>query len=801
MRHITPLLSLIAAISVHFTVLVLPHSINAQSQDKADLSDIVSLRPQASIFFAGNKDYGFDDIRNNPNISFVPLSSLKENMGFSDESYWLRFPLENPNPTTSHYFLETARPITDIVELYLVDENGAVQRQYSGDKIPFSQKTVSHRKSIFDIKLEPGQKMEAYIHLASDGEVVMMPLRMYESNQFFNLTYKEQVFYGFFYGILILACIIYLFFFFALRDNAFIYYGLYVLFIALMQFSLDGLFHQYLTPQGGWLSDRAVLLTAFISLFFFGKYGDKFLNLKENSRFLHISGKILGFGTLLGISILCMAPTLPAFTYPLANGIGILVLLHMISSIVLMKGKKVKVDPYFIVGISFLVLGFVVFILNNFNTIENSFFTNNGAKFGIGLEIIFLSISMSNRIRDLRMENEKNQLLALQRAEDMNEIKSSFLSNISHELRTPLNLIMGVANSLQQHKEDEDLEEKCKLILSSSKNLLGYIEDILDFTVIEKGNQELKEVSFDLPSTLAKIMMAHRIKAEAKNLDFTCSDLHGLPTRVIGDKGKLAQILNHLLDNAIKFTNEGNVAVRINCKRGAKNGAILDFTIIDTGIGISEEKMSTVFESFTKKSFMDKREFSGLGLGLYIVKNYVDLQGGNINITNNPKQGGTICELTLGFEVEEDELALAQDQQSLSTHFAQERSNVLLVEDNKMNQTVVKLLFKKWGNIDLTIANHGKEALEIMKKQAFDLVLMDLQMPVMDGFETTSIIRAGRANCDPQIPIIVITADNTSKTRKEIFRLGANDLITKPINGALLLSKMKKNTSPKPHVA
>src|SRR5690606_38305158 len=123
-------------------------------------------------------------------------------------------------------------------------------------------------------------------------------------------------------------------------------------------------------------------------------------------------------------------------------------------------------------------------------------------------------------------------------------------------------------------------------------------------------------------------------------------------------------------------------------------------------------KMSTVFESFTKKSFMDKREFSGLGLGLFIVKNYVDLQGGKINITNNPKQGGTICELTLGFEVEEDELTLANDQQSLSSDCGFEKSNVLLVEDNKMNQTVVKLLFKKWENIDLTIANHGKEALE-----------------------------------------------------------------------------------------
>ena len=226
--------------------------------------------------------------------------------------------------------------------------------------------------------------------------------------------------------------------------------------------------------------------------------------MKKTSIALHATSKVLGGGIVIGMLIMVFIPSLFEYCYPLANFIGILVLVHMIASIITLKAKSVKVDPYFIVGISFLVFGFVVFILNNFNTIENSFFTNNGAKFGIGLEIIFLSISMSNRIRDLRMENEKNQLLALQRAEDMNEIKSSFLSNISHELRTPLNLIMGVAHSLQQDKEEADLEEKCKLIMSSSKNLLGYIEDILDFTVIEKGNQELKEVSFDLPTTLSR---------------------------------------------------------------------------------------------------------------------------------------------------------------------------------------------------------------------------------------------------------------------------------------------------------
>ena len=787
MRRITPPTSY-AGISVLF--LLWSFVCNAQLHPEKIDSDIISLRSQTSLFFAGEKAYSFKEIQGHKEADFVPLTSVKENLGFSNEHYWLKFTLDNPSDQFANYYLETARPITDVVELYVVDENGNVSKQISGDQIPFAKKSVQHRKSIFDIRLKPNEKLQAFLHLKSDGEVVMLPMKLYQESSFFELTYKEQVFYGFFYGILILACIIYLFFFFALRDRAFLYYPLYVLFIALMQFSLDGFFHQYFTPQGGWLSDRAVLLTAFVSLFFFGKYGGSYLDLKKNSPVLHIANKVLAYSLIVGLTLLAVAPSFE-FCYPLANGLGILVLAHMIVSIVVLKIKKVKIDPYFIIGISFLLIGFIVFILNNFNAIENSFLTSNGAKFGIGLEIAFLSISMINRIRDLRMQNEQNQLLALQRAEDMNQIKSSFLSNISHELRTPLNLIMAVASSLKEEKQDNELEEKCKLILGSSKNLLGHIEDILDFTVIEKGDQQLKEVPFELKPTLQKVIDQQRKKALAKGLEFKSSVDENLPARIVGDKAKLTQILNHLVDNAIKFTNVGAVNIDIACKK-KDDKASLDFTIKDTGIGISQEKMSTIFESFTKKSFMDKREFSGLGLGLYIVKTYVDLQKGTVEFIDNDVKG-TICKLSLNFEIEEDEEILEPVPNAIVDKNESNPYNVLLVEDNKMNQTVVKLLFKKnLPNAKLSIANHGKEALEILKDGSFDFILMDLQMPEMDGFETTSIIRSGKAPCEPKIPILVLTADNTAKTRKKIFRLGANDLLTKPVNGQRLLAKMQK---------
>jgi len=351
---------------------------------------------------------------------------------------------------------------------------------------------------------------------------------------------------------------------------------------------------------------------------------------------------------------------------------------------------------------------------------------------------------------------------------------------------------MGVATSLQENKDEKNLDEKCKMLLSSSKNLLGYIEDILDFTVIEKGNQELKEVPFDLKPTLQRVMDLQKKNVINKGLAFNTSISDNLPARIVGDKAKLTQILNHLLDNAIKFTNKGSVDIEITCNK-KDDRAKIDFTIKDTGIGISEEKMSTIFESFTKKSFMDKREFGGLGLGLYIVKSYVDFQKGSVSLKNNTKQG-TICELSLSFEIDEDQVTSNEELKSTDYKVQMETGNILYVEDNKMNQTVLKLLFKKnWDKANLTIVNHGKEALEILKEKTFDMILMDLQMPEMDGFETTSIIRSGQANCSPEIPIIVLTADNTSNTRKKIFELGANDLVTKPVNGPLLFSKINKN--------
>lgn len=757
--------------------------------------ETVSLRPYAKLLVSGEKSYTLGQIIElSERGTLAPMNAVEENFGFTDAHFWTYIRIDNATEKKISFYLDLARPISDEVILYLKGGNGNIQTQYSGDGIPFSKKTVQHRKSVFRIELMPDEAVDAYIHVKSDGEVVMLPLNLVSEKAFLYETYKEQLFYGFFYGILILACIIYLFFYSAMRDTAFIYYGLYVFFIAMLQFSLDGLFHQYVMPEGGYFSRRAVLFAALTSLFFFVNYGRKFLDIRQYSKSLWLCFKVLSAILVAAVLGLKLVPGFLVVCYPMANMIGLAVLLLMITTMVYLRIKKLAVDRFFVTGISFLVLGFVVFILNNLNLVPNSFITENGAKFGIGLEIIFLSLSMGNRIRNLRESNEQNQLLALQRLEDMNDMKSSFISNISHELRTPLNLIMGVADTLRTDQRDKDLQDKCKLILTSSETLLGHVDDILDFTSIEKGEQELHESSFDLYVLLNRVVNLNRKKAQQKNLKLSYTHQDGLPKTITGDKRKLIQVLNNLLDNAVKFTSVGRVAIHLDFSV-KKNGKVaLTFTVSDTGIGISKEKMSTIYESFTKKSSADKREFYGLGLGLYVAKSYIDLQNGTIEIKNGALQG-TECRVVLDFDMDQEPLTLPDEKPIVETKdFDLGGCRILLVEDNKMNQMVIRLAVKQWKNVDLAIANHGSEALDMLKDSAYDLILMDLQMPVMDGFEATANIRAGKAGESLiSIPILVVTADATDATKKEIFRLGANDYMTKPVKADVLFSKIKEN--------
>lgn len=774
--------------------LIFSFQVNAQSHDRdaypaQPISEVVSLHEYALYANAGEEVYTLEEIRkNSARLDFDPLDSENVNIGFTRENFWVTFSIKNTTSRNLTYYLETARPITDRVSFYSVFASGKIQFQQSGDKMAFADRSFDHRKTIFEVQLPPEETLDIYIHYENDGEVLNLPLLLHNASSLLKITYVEQLVFGIFYGILLIAAIIYLFFFFALGERSFLYYSMYVVTVGLLQFSLDGYFFQYFGPGGGWFSNHAVVLFAILSGGFLGKYSEVYLDIRQSNRIMPWVFNTIYVGLGLLLLTVIFVPGLLEFSYPSVNILGLGVLVAIVVSVVILVSKKVPVDKFFITGIFFLIFGFVIFILNNLSVLPNTFLTQNSAKLGTGLEIIFLSLSMANRIKKLKSEKEELQNLALIRLKEMNELKSYFLSNLSHELRTPLNAIMGLADTMANEASEQNVRNTSNVIKASSVRLLNLINDILDFSKIEKGELKLEQEVFDPLQTLEQLQSSYKNQAEEKGLSFEYTTKNIKAGAVIGDANRLAQIVNNLLDNAVKFTPEGSVRVELETRKGTGNTLELTLKVTDTGIGIATEKMQTIFESLTQESINNKRKYGGLGLGLYIIKVLVDMHKGRIHMESN-LAAGTTCILGLSYPLAPK--PVAPKKQFPVDRYDLQDSHILVVEDDPINRMVLKMILSKWEGTKVSYANNGAEGLEILQQQRFDLILMDLQMPVMDGYEACIAIREGAAGKEnKEILIIAVTADVMESTKQRVKDIGMNDYLAKPVDKERLYLKI-----------
>ncbi len=754
--------------------------------DCEQLKNKKTIHQFTSQIDVNQKEYDINFIKNNfQKLKPKPLITENDDLGFTNHHFWVHFQIENSSSEVSTFFIETARPVTDIADLYIIDSD-KITILKNGDLLPYSNKNFSDRKVIFKVNIAPKNKLKFYLHLKSDGEVLKVPIFLRTFENLMQQTSKEQLLFGVFYGILAIAAIIYLFFFFALREKTLLYYSLYVIFVGLMQFAIDGFFHQY--SDSGWFSEHSVVFFAIIATILLGKYCEAFLKVKLYLPLVYkLFVLVYSLALILFLTYL-VYPYLAPFCYPFANVLGLLILLLIISSLLLLYHKKIKVDPYFSVGILFLILGFVIFILNNFGQVSNTFFTQNSSKFGTGFEIIFLSLSMANLIRNLK--NDKNELIKqeLARSIEMNELKSYFLSNISHELRTPLNAIINLNEQNSKEKSLDLIQKNCEIIDYSSQSLLGSVNDILDFSKIQKNQLKLNFQPFDLNILVDKIAHNFKIQSENKGLDFEYKINNQIQNFLLGDPIRLQQVITNILNNAIKFTSEGFVKLEILLKKETNNHASLHVAVFDSGIGIQSEKKEKIFDSFSQNSITNKRQFGGLGLGLYIVKTLVDLKKGKIKLESDPNVGTTI-QIDINYEIGEEII----QEEPIEFDFKLKNTRLLYVEDNKMNQMVIKMIVKKWKNTILEIVENGQECLSILEQSTYDLILMDLQMPIMDGYEATIEIRKGNSGINNKdIPIIALTADVIETTKQTVFDIGMNNYLTKPVVNELLYKTIFK---------
>ncbi len=377
---------------------------------------------------------------------------------------------------------------------------------------------------------------------------------------------------------------------------------------------------------------------------------------------------------------------------------------------------------------------------------------------------------------------------AKNKAENLAKIKEQFLANISHEIKTPMNAIIGMSYLLNDTNLNKEQKTYIKHIKNSSDSLLVLINDVLEYSKIEAGKIIVEEIEFNLHTLLVEIKEVLGIKADEKNIELVLNISGDTPRYIIGDKYRLNQILLNLIGNGIKFTETGSVIVETKMINETDKTISILFTVIDTGIGIIKSKLKTIFSSFSQASSDTTRKYGGTGLGLSISKDLVELLGGKMYVYSNSNEGSNFSFYLSFKKTNEDKKELENDSTQIPVDIeGVESANILFVEDNKLNQILTKKILNKSGfNVEIT--ENGKTAIELIKEKNYDLILMDLHMPEMDGFETTKHIRTKLKNNKRNIPIIALTGASMGDEREKCFLIGMNEYIAKPFDPKKLIS-------------
>ncbi len=748
---------------------------------------------------------------------FFASASQSPSFGFTASAYWLRFTLQNDHPVLVNYLLEMAYPLLDYVHFYTPDTTGGFTEMRAGDQLPFGERQIQSTKVVFPVNVPSGESRTFYLRCQTSG-AMNLSLNLFTPDAFNRNAIKRQGMLGLYYGVILVMILYNLFIFLTVRDRSFLYYVLFITSFMFMVLCLNGLSYQYLWPDQPWWANQNLPFFGFMAFFFATQFTRAILNSRQLVPWLD-----KGLFFLLPLALVGMPVSLVVdyeVGIRLATFLSFTFVLHVCCGFIC-TFKGYRPARYYSLAWSVFLFFVVVYSLKSFAILPDVFWSNWGVQFGSVWEILFLSLALADRINLIEKEKQETQLTYAHKLEETNWLleqrmnertmelkhsnrelrqeanerkeaekralaasrtKSEFLANMSHEIRTPMHGVLGMTELLRQTPLTLKQAGYISTIDNSADSLLAIINDILDFSKIEAGRIELEQVDFSLTREISQIESVHGNAALQKGLEFRVDIFPEVPDMLNGDPLRLHQILTNLVGNAVKFTVHGRVELLIAVVNQDEDGFRLSFEVSDTGVGIAPERVGDIFLPFDQEDGSTTRKFGGTGLGPTISRFLVKKMGGTLEVVSDVGQGSSFRFTALFGIAKNNILDFSADEQPEARELPLFGGKILLVEDNRTNQQVGKGMLELLGcRVDL--AAHGSEALDLLAEESYDLVFMDCQMPIMDGYEATRQIRTLESDAEAEhLPVIALTAHAMHTHQQECMAAGMDGHLSKPFN-------------------
>jgi signal transduction histidine kinase/CheY-like chemotaxis protein len=685
-------------------------------EDPSGQANIADVRAQAA---AGN---------------FKPHDKATLNAGYSRSAFWLKIDLQyRPNNPAAQrtWLLELAYPPLDHLDLYLADANGDYRLVHqTGDAWPFASREIRQNNYLFDLPFKPEQQQTVYLRLASEGSI-QAPVTLWSSTAYLEDQPVRLYVLGIIYGVLLGMLVYNLFIYLSVRDTSYLYYIFYIASFGLYQLSVNGAAVEYFWPNNPWWANASTPFFIGCAGLFGSQFARSFLQTRTHSPWLdRVLIGLIAFGALVvGLSLM----TSYALALRLATTLALTFTVVIFAAGILAWWRGLRVARYFIIAWSAFLLGGVINTLMVLGLVPNVFLTMYASQIGSAIEVALLSLALADRINAMREQQAQTLFDAGQKLEVLNQqlahsnkLKDEFLATLTHELRTPMNGVIGSLELMQTVELDPELEQYQQTAAGSARDMMRMVNGILTLTELQAGKLRAMPDSFSLRAVVEALRVQFDGNAASKSLEFKIEVLPTLPDRLHGDSAKLAQCLECLLDNAIKFTRVGGLALRVTGKPAADNRMALSFAVIDTGIGFTDLGEATMYQRFFQLDGSMTREYGGLGVGLAICRQLVELLGGKLTHRSAPGSGSRF-QLDVEFELPAVEAAPVS-MRSRETVRAPQDCTVLLVDDNSVNQLVMRGMLLKLG-FRVRTADSSSAALEHLQRETFDAVLVDGQLP------------------------------------------------------------------------